>query len=149
MGRRRHLQQFGIKFDKSSSRDEVKTMPEPEPDKRPEVPGQVQQPAQVQVQQRVRGIEQLSESDAKLADLLQRLEEKLAAPGRAAPEVTITSYLQAGDLVSAIDPRDEGTEEDWLLVREEVLKRIHADRLDTPEAHLAYVRARLKSVYHV
>jgi hypothetical protein len=42
---------------------------------------------------------------------------------------------------------DEGSEADWLAVKDEVLKLLQMELLDSPESHLAYIRERLKPVF--
>jgi putative thioredoxin len=61
-----------------------------------------------------------------------------------ANSVTASSEGLADPALSAFEVA--GTEEDWLAAKEEVLKRISADLLDTPENHMAYIRERLKPV---
>jgi hypothetical protein len=42
--------------------------------------------------------------------------------------------------------QDEGSEADWQKVKDEVLRLLQAELLDTPASHLAYVRNRIKPV---
>jgi hypothetical protein len=66
-------------------------------------------------------------------------------PTRAA--LAAIEEAQAEMRIASSEQGDEGSEADWEQVRAEALRILQAEMLDRPDAHLTYVRDRIKSVF--
>jgi uncharacterized protein YjbJ (UPF0337 family) len=76
--------------------------------------------------------------------------ERALPPPVAASDVYGTISDGTGTMVFAVEDfdalRDESDDDDLQEIKSEVLRLVGANLLDSPEAHLAYIRGRLKSV---
>jgi hypothetical protein len=79
--------------------------------------------------------------------------QSLDRPGAGFSESGVPDWVFLAALPGPLPPAtriepagDLGTDQDWERVKSEALRLLHADRLDSPEAHLAYIRERIKPV---